>query len=315
MSANPSVLHISGLGTPRLIRVLDRPTGTILTSSVANPTVITTPRAHGLVTGMTVRIAGHTGSTPAIDGDRLITVTGQTTFTIPLNVTVAGAGGTYEALTHIYESTGTTAFMATSATETGSPAFAAVKAGHRIASFRVVGALSYPTYAKVTAKVTGVLTVDAWSNGTPTAAQIFRIDGWICDLPRCQEMTETFEPDVLVKSIWKGDQGTEKEPKFRGWKYQCALDYRQYVSPDTLLDMNFHLGPKAKDQLILIPRADFPQAQYNVYFGAAIDLTRFGHSPGYKKPVFVFIGKQNLAGWIMVDGYGTAFATNYGTNY
>jgi len=67
---------------------------TILTSSVANPTVITTAEAHGIADGQTVRIAGHTGSTPAVDGDHVATVLTTTTFTVPVNVSVGGSGGT-----------------------------------------------------------------------------------------------------------------------------------------------------------------------------------------------------------------------------
>lgn len=66
----------------------------IATSSVANPSVITTSAPHGLETGDTVTIAGHSGSTPDINGDRVVTVLTPTTFTIPLNVTVGGTGGT-----------------------------------------------------------------------------------------------------------------------------------------------------------------------------------------------------------------------------
>lgn len=68
---------------------------TITTSSVANPTTITTSAAHGLIIGDTVQILGHTGSTPALDGTYTITnVATSTTFTIAVNVTVAGSGGT-----------------------------------------------------------------------------------------------------------------------------------------------------------------------------------------------------------------------------
>lgn len=69
-------------------------TATITTSSVAAATVITVPAGHKLVSGQTVTITGHTGSTPAIAGDYLVTVTGTTTFTIPVTVTVGGTGGT-----------------------------------------------------------------------------------------------------------------------------------------------------------------------------------------------------------------------------
>lgn len=67
---------------------------TITTSSVANPSTITTAAAHGLVTGDTVLIAGHSGSTPSINGSQVVTVTDATHFTIPVNVTVGGTGGT-----------------------------------------------------------------------------------------------------------------------------------------------------------------------------------------------------------------------------
>jgi hypothetical protein len=75
-------------------------TTAITSSSVANPTTITTAVPHGLQTGDTVIIWGHTGSTPAIAGKYTITRTGASTFTIPVNVSVGGTGGT---LTGDYE--------------------------------------------------------------------------------------------------------------------------------------------------------------------------------------------------------------------
>jgi len=66
----------------------------VVSSSVANPSVITTAAAHGFLPGEAVTIAGHTGSTPSINGTHVVFVTGATTFTIPVNVTVGGTGGT-----------------------------------------------------------------------------------------------------------------------------------------------------------------------------------------------------------------------------
>lgn len=67
----------------------------ITSSSVAASTVITTTAPHGLTTGMAIYISGHTGSTPTINGNRVVTVTGASTFTIPVAVTVAGTGGAF----------------------------------------------------------------------------------------------------------------------------------------------------------------------------------------------------------------------------
>lgn len=78
--------------TERLLDALG-PSVAITSSSIANPTVITTA-AHTFVSGDTVTIAGHTGSTPAVDGDRVATVVNGTSFTVPLNVTGGGTGGT-----------------------------------------------------------------------------------------------------------------------------------------------------------------------------------------------------------------------------
>ena len=70
----------------------------IATSSVANPSVITTSTAHNLQTGNKVYITGHTGSTPDINGSvagtYTVTVINSTSFSIPVNVTVGGTGGT-----------------------------------------------------------------------------------------------------------------------------------------------------------------------------------------------------------------------------
>jgi hypothetical protein len=61
----------------------------ITSISAANPAVVTTTIAHGLITGDSVVISG-TSTTPTTLGTYTVTVTGTTTFTIPVNVTVAG---------------------------------------------------------------------------------------------------------------------------------------------------------------------------------------------------------------------------------
>lgn len=66
---------------------------TILSSSIAASTVITTSTPHLLATGLYVNIAGHTGSTPAISGTFKVTVLSSVTFSIPLAVSVGGTGG------------------------------------------------------------------------------------------------------------------------------------------------------------------------------------------------------------------------------
>ena len=65
---------------------------TITGNTLANPTVVTTG-THGLVTGNQITITG-SNSTPTIDGEHTITFVSGTTFSVPVNVTIAGTAGT-----------------------------------------------------------------------------------------------------------------------------------------------------------------------------------------------------------------------------
>lgn len=71
----------------------------ITASSIANPTVITAA-GHGIANGDTVVITGDSTATPTINGTHVATVLTADTFTIPVNVTVAGTNGTVTADTN-----------------------------------------------------------------------------------------------------------------------------------------------------------------------------------------------------------------------
>lgn len=63
----------------------------ITSSTIANPTVVTSA-AHGLTSGQNITIYG-SNTTPTINGERIVTVINANTFSIPVNVTVAGSAG------------------------------------------------------------------------------------------------------------------------------------------------------------------------------------------------------------------------------
>jgi hypothetical protein len=67
----------------------------ITSNSIANPSVVTTTVPHGLTTGDIILIAGVSTSSPTINGQRTVTVISTTTFSVPVNVTVAGTGGSF----------------------------------------------------------------------------------------------------------------------------------------------------------------------------------------------------------------------------
>lgn len=67
----------------------------ITSNSLANPTVVTTPVKHGLATNDVILISGVATSNPTINGERIVTVTGDYTLTVPVNVGTAGTGGSF----------------------------------------------------------------------------------------------------------------------------------------------------------------------------------------------------------------------------
>lgn len=82
----------------------------ITSNSIANPTVVTAT-AHGFSNGDTVLIQGVTGSIPSINGSFVISNVLTNSFTVPVNVTTGGTGGTATlmgALTTIAEIVNTT---------------------------------------------------------------------------------------------------------------------------------------------------------------------------------------------------------------
>jgi len=90
-----------------LVRYVVSPAVTITSSSVANPSIITTAAPHGFATSGTflVRIAGHSGSTPSINNEYTATYVSASSFSIPVNVTVGGTGGTVVKLVEIKRAT------------------------------------------------------------------------------------------------------------------------------------------------------------------------------------------------------------------
>jgi len=144
--------------------------------------------------------------------------------------------------------------------------------------------------------------------GTP---RIIAIKGGVettIDLPRCQEMTEIFTPEHLLHKIFR----RRKKTKFYGWSYRCILDYSTFATGNMLDDLRPALNRGESDRLILIPRKDAPGFQYNVFFVEPINLSLFGKSAGYRKPVFVFDAEDLVASFPIRDGYGTHYGTLYG---
>lgn len=76
-------------------------TGGIANASIANPTVITTSAPHGLQTGRRITISGNSES--EVNGNFEATVTGLSTFTIPVDLLAVGTGGSFITIDENFE--------------------------------------------------------------------------------------------------------------------------------------------------------------------------------------------------------------------
>lgn len=96
LDADPGV---QGTNYAASIAVISKTINAISTDS---PSVITTTTAHGLLTGREIVIAG-SNSSPTINGDWAVTVTGASTFTIPASVSSSGTTGSVNTLQNSFE--------------------------------------------------------------------------------------------------------------------------------------------------------------------------------------------------------------------
>jgi hypothetical protein len=307
---NSSIQYYAGSGKPRLIAlksaVYESTIGTvytdttvqededveiaILTSSADDPSLITTQEPNGFQQGDWVRISGHTGSTPDVNGIyQVLETPGTDSFKIAVHVTAGGTGGLVRK----------------------TPAY--VQRGLFPNQRIVVDMAERVTYAKILSIDTGndsapSIIIDAWNNGIPSDGSKFIIDGFIADLPRCAELTEMHSPYSLTHHLYRG----RKNSKQFGWSYRCALDYSKYLSADTILALMEQLNIGPDDTLILIPRSDAPEYQYNVFYKDDINVSMFGLSPGYRKIVLSFEATELQCFPKPYIGYGAGYGWSYG---
>jgi hypothetical protein len=252
--------------------------------------LITTENPHGFQPGDWIRISGHAGSTPDINGVyQVLESPSAESFTLPVHVTVGGTGG-------IARTT---------------PAY--VQRGLFPNQRIVVDMIDRVTYSKIlsidTENVSAPsIVIDAWSNGTPSDGSQFVIDGYIADLPRCAEMTEVHSPYTLTHQLYRG----RRKSKQFGWSYRCTLDYSKYLSADTILALIEQLNVGPDDSLILIPRNDAPEYQYNVFYRDDINVSLFGLSPGYRKIILSFEAAELQCFPKPYVGYGAGHGWSYG---
>ena len=297
---NPTIENLFGVGTPRLIIKKDKQSGYIKSNTEDNGTylTVTTLFPHGLIAGQKIRFDVESDSGQLTGDVYVLSTPTDKIFTIHILNADADTGGHFESLNYLYESSTQTEYSENQVLESNNPDFTTVKVNQRIVSYVGTDSNKLETHAKilsVTPGTVGIITIDNWTNGIPTDGNRFFCDGWIADLPRCQNMIETYEPDILVHELYNGDYGISYETEIRGFKYTCILDYSQYASGDLIYSLRRQLAQKTKDTLILIPRRDKYGRQFEVFFIDKIEIQRYGKSYGYKKFSLAFQSKMNVS--------------------
>jgi hypothetical protein len=300
----PSVKVLNGVGTPRIelisgieytsvgalthgdYSVVEALGSTVnIVSSTGSPTVLTFAGAHGRVVGDFILISGHT-STPDINGVHMViamTDSGTHTITIDAVLTVGGgATGTIQR----------------------SPAFITrgLSIDTRLSGVTSLGEDTWARIDEITSETE--LSHTGWSNGVPTGT--VTINGYIIDLPRCNRMLMKFQPQSIVKNLWR----YRKKETFEGYWLTVTCDYSSYISGSTLQSLKKILNRLITDSMILTPRLDKPQFNYNVIMPTGFDMELQG-TEGHKGIQFVFESTE-LVSFPTGGGYGFGYGKNYG---
>lgn len=315
MSVLSSRAIASGTGKPRIIKEMSR-TETYATGTASQATTVIT----GVGTVWTANMADAIFT--FADGTKVFitSVTDTTHMVTGASQTVTSQAYTMSHYPSEYsKSTGTTIIYSATSIVDDATLATTIKVGHRVrAVVNNSGFAGTLAYAKITAINSGAktLTVDEWIGGTPTANNKYIIDGWIADLQRTLDngLVETFEPDVLVHNLFR----SKKSTKQFGYKYSATLNFDAYSSPDMLFDMRdvVRFNTLGTDEtVILIPRKDKYQYNYNVFLSGDLSFGIHPSETGHFGLVLEFTGKNNVAipPQFFFAGYGMGYGTVYGT--
>lgn len=274
-------------GTNTVIETIE--TAKTISSSGTNDAIITTlPQTWA--EGDRLLIAGHTGSTPNINGlVTIVDVIDVDEYRIDRDITAGGTGGTAQKVPRLYD----------------------VRAGMRVVvTVPRSGLPDLYVYARVVSvdEATSTITVDSWVGGTPEPNNAYRVNGWCLDLPYCESIVQKFTPHHLVHPLWR----KRVETRFYGYEYEAALSWATRIKADDVYYMVELLNQSEDDRIVLVPHTDKPGYAYNVYLADALEVSPFGLAGGHKGFALTFKGKHLVSYPANVGGYGFNYALNYG---
>lgn len=139
---------------------------------------------------------------------------------------------------------------------------------------------------------TGVITVDAWTNGNPNTSASVTLVGRYIDLPYCQRLTESFTPDYIVKKMYDGTMRYIK----RGFYYRATLDYSGYFHKDEM-EIIRYLYETSMNGCGFYPRKDNTAVLYSVDIDpeSEISFYQLQRHQGHGGVVITITGIQRIA--------------------
>jgi len=140
------------------------------------------------------------------------------------------------------------------------------------------------------------VTVDFWDNLLPAAGKTITITNYVIDLPYCEQLVETFKPDLYpVKKLWNTGR---KVVKLRGYYYYAALDYSSYTELSTLQPLQDVYNALRTQAMIFLPRRDNPNVNYSVEIdpdSGDLTLQQLTRHQGHKGLIIRLIGLDRLS--------------------
>ena len=132
-------------------------------------------------------------------------------------------------------------------------------------------------------------------------------------LPYCEKLTETFTPVQTLHYVQSGVLADKK-----GYTYKATLSYEEHLDGQVLASLQemFNVGDEGegrKRQIVLIPRVDALENNYNVFLAESINVGIIPNNVGHRDVVFIFQGTDiEPTVPTVTEGYGTHYGSYNG---
>lgn len=160
---------------------------------------------------------------------------------------------------------------------------------------------------------TDTVIVKEWTKGNPDVDKDIVLKDIVIDLPYCEQLTESWTPDSIVKKRLNGKLNKKK----KGFYYSASLNYSSFIKADVLSKLR-HLFRIDTKEIIFYPRRDNQKVNYLVDIDDdTLELFQLKHHQGHGGIIINVIGlnrysEAQIYEITSLSGYGYDYGSNYG---